>query len=117
MELSHRCGLPVDYAEQPMGHFVAAIAAMGVAVIVVRSLSRVLIFNPGRHLEYHLRRDLFAHLLRLQPSFYATRKRGDIVSRASNDITWVRTLVGFGGLQIVNVTLAVVLTGWKMVSQ
>ncbi len=103
-------------AEQPMGHFVAAIAAMGVAVIVVRSLSRVLIFNPGRHLEYNLRRDLFAHLLRLQPSFYATRKRGDIVSRASNDITWVRTLVGFGGLQIVNVTLAVVLTGWKMVS-
>jgi ATP-binding cassette subfamily B protein len=102
--------------EQPMGRYVAAIAAMGVAVILVRSLSRVLIFNPGRHLEYHLRRDLFAHLLRLQPSFYATQKRGDIVSRASNDITWVRTLVGFGGLQIVNVTLAVILTGWKMVS-
>ncbi len=103
-------------AEQPLGRYVAAIAVMGVMVIVVRSLSRVLIFNPGRHLEYNLRRDLFAHLMRLQPSFYATQKRGDIVSRASNDITWVRTLVGFGGLQVVNVTLAVVLTGWKMVS-
>jgi ATP-binding cassette subfamily B multidrug efflux pump len=103
-------------AEQSLARYVAAIAIMGVTVIVVRSLSRVLIFNPGRHLEYHLRRDLFAHLLRLQPSFYATQKRGDIVSRASNDITWVRTLVGFGGLQIVNVTLAVVLTGWKMLS-
>jgi ATP-binding cassette subfamily B protein len=103
-------------ASQPLGRYVAAIAAMGVTVIVVRSLSRVLIFNPGRHLEYHLRRDLFARLLRLQPSFYATQKRGDIVSRASNDITWVRTLVGFGGLQIVNVTLAIALTGWKMVS-
>ena len=103
-------------AEQPLGRYVAAIAVMGVAVIVVRSLSRVLIFNPGRHLEYNLRRDLFAHLMRLQPSFYATQKRGDIVSRASNDITWVRTLVGFGGLQVVNVTLAVALTGWKMVS-
>jgi ATP-binding cassette subfamily B protein len=103
-------------ADQPLGRYVAAIAIMGVAVIVVRSLSRILIFNPGRHVEYHMRRDLFAHLLRLQPSFYATQKRGDIVSRASNDITWVRTLVGYGGLQIVNVTLAVVLTGWKMVS-
>jgi ATP-binding cassette subfamily B protein len=100
----------------PMGRYVAAIAIMGVAVIVVRSLSRVLIFNPGRHVEYHLRRDLFAHLLRLQPSFYATQKRGDIVSRASNDISWVRTLVGYGGLQVVNVTLAVFLTGWKMLS-
>jgi ATP-binding cassette subfamily B protein len=103
-------------ANQPLGRYVAAIAVMGVAVIIVRSLSRVLIFNPGRHIEYHLRRDLFAHLLRLQPSFYATQKRGDIVSRASNDITWVRTLVGYGGLQIVNVTLAVALTGWKMIS-
>jgi len=103
-------------ADQPLGRYVAAIAVMGVAVIVVRTLSRILIFNPGRHLEYNLRRDLFSHLLLLQPSFYATQKRGDIVSRAANDISWVRTLVGFGGLQVVNVTLAVALTGWKMVS-
>ena len=99
-----------------VGRYVAAIAAMGVGVILVRSLSRVLIFNPGRHVEYRLRRDVFAHLLQLQPSFYAVHKRGDIVSRAANDISWVRTLVGFGGLQIFNVTMAVVLTGWKMVS-
>ncbi len=103
-------------ADQPLGRYVAAIAVMGVSVIVVRSLSRILIFNPGRDLEYHLRKDLFSHLLRLQPSFYAARKRGDIVSRAANDITWVRTLVGFGGLQIFNVTIAVALTGWKMIS-
>ena len=45
-------------ASQPLGRYVAAIAAMGVTVIVVRSLSRVLICNPGRHLESHLRRDL-----------------------------------------------------------
>jgi ATP-binding cassette subfamily B protein len=98
-----------------IGGTVALIAAMGLAVIIVRSLSRILIFNPGRHVEYELRKDLFAHLLRLQPSFFAAHKRGDIVSRASNDISWVRTLVGYGGLQIVNVTLAVVLTIWKMV--
>lgn len=99
-----------------IGRTVALIAVMGLAVIVVRSLSRILIFNPGRHVEYELRRDLFDHLLRLQPSFYATHKRGDIVSRASNDISWVRTLVGYGGLQVVNVTLAVVLTIWKMIA-
>jgi ATP-binding cassette subfamily B protein len=95
---------------------VLAIAAMGIAVIGVRTMSRILIFNPGRDLEYHLRSDLFARLLALQPSFYARHKRGDIVSRAANDISWVRTLVGFGGLQIVNVTIAVALTGWKMVA-
>jgi len=100
----------------PIGRYAGLIAVMGLAIIGVRSLSRILIFNPGRHVEYELRKDLFDHLLRLQPSFYATHKRGDIVSRASNDITWVRTLVGYGGLQVVNVTLAVVLTIWKMVA-
>jgi ATP-binding cassette subfamily B protein len=100
----------------PAGRHVAAIAAMGVAVIGVRTLSRILIFNPGRHVEYYLRADLFAKLLRLQPEFYARHTRGDIVSRASNDISWVRTLVGYGGLQVFNVTIAVVLTGWKMLT-
>ena len=101
-------------AGDAIGRSVALIAVMGLTIIAVRSLSRILIFNPGRHVEYALRRDLFDRLLRLQPSFYASHQRGDIVSRASNDITWVRTLIGFGGLQVVNVSLAVVLTIWKM---
>ena len=95
---------------------VAAIALMGLAVIGVRSLSRILIFNPGRHVEYHLRQELFAKLLRLQPSFYSAHSRGDIVSRASNDISWVRTLIGYGGLQFLNVFVAVGLAGWKMIA-
>lgn len=102
-------------AGNPIATIVLAIMAMGFGVILVRTLSRILIFNPGRHVEYHLRRDLFAKLLRLQPSFYATHQRGDIVSRAANDISWVRTLVGYGGLQVMNVTMAVVLAGWKMI--
>jgi ATP-binding cassette subfamily B protein len=100
----------------PLGGHVGAIAVMGVVIIGVRTLSRILIFNPGRHLEYHLRQDLFARLLRHQPSFYSLHKRGDIVSRASNDIGSVRTMIGYGGLQVVNVTVAVILTGWKMLA-
>ena len=73
---------------------VIQIALMGLAVVVVRTLSRVLFFNPGRDMEYQLRRDLFAHLLRLQPRFYASNRTGDIVSRASNDISWTRAMVG-----------------------
>ena len=90
------------------------IALMGAAVIVVRTLSRVLFFNPGRDMEYALRGDLFSRLLAQQPTFYAGRQTGDIVSRASNDISWTRALVGFGTLQAVNVLLAVPLTFWKM---
>ncbi|MFT5582798.1 MAG: ATP-binding cassette subfamily B multidrug efflux pump, partial [Cognaticolwellia sp.] len=53
-------------------------------------------------------------LTKLQPSFYSKMKAGDIVSRVSNDMTFVRALVGFGGLQVFNVTLALALTGRKM---
>ncbi len=93
-----------------------AIGWMGAALIVIRTLSRVLFFNPGRDIEYMIRKDLFGHLMDLQPSFYAERRSGDIVSRASNDITWARAMVGFGLLQLVNVILAVSLTGWKMLT-
>jgi len=103
-------------AGEPLDRYVVTIAIMGAAVIVVRTLSRILIFNPGRHQEYLIRRDVFAKLMRLQPSFFAGQTRGDVVSRASNDVGWVRTLVGFGGLQVINVTMALGLTGWKMVS-
>lgn len=99
-----------------LGRYVVSIGLMGAVLIIVRTLSRILIFNPGRHQEYLIRRDVFAKLMRLQPAFYAGQTRGDVVSRASNDVTWVRTLVGFGGLQVINVVMAVTLVGWKMVS-
>ncbi len=106
-------GLAAGSAGVVPGHAVN-IALMGAAVIIVRTLSRVLFFNPGRDMEYALRGDLFARLLAQQPSFYADRKTGDIVSRASNDISWTRALVGFGTLQAINVAMAVPLTFWKM---
>ena len=91
------------------------IAAMGLAVIVVRTLSRVLFFNPGRSMEYQIRKNLFEHLLALQPRFYSGHRTGDIVSRASSDISWTRAMIGFGLMQVVNTTVAISLTGWRMV--
>lgn len=91
------------------------IALMGVGIIVVRTLSRVLFFTPGRLIEFQLKNDILAHVLRLQPQQIARWESGDIVSRTSNDITYLRALVGFGGLQIVNVTVAIVLVGYQMI--
>ena len=43
---------------------------LGLLVVVVRTLSRVLFFNPGRDIEYRLGIDIFGHLLHLQRPFY-----------------------------------------------
>jgi ATP-binding cassette subfamily B multidrug efflux pump len=83
-------------------------------VMVVRTLSRVLFFNPGRDIEYRLGIDIFGHLLHLQRPFYMRHKVGELASLATNDTTAVRLLVGFAGLQVCNVAVAIPLHLWQM---
>lgn len=87
---------------------------LGALVIVVRSLSRILFFNPGRQVEYRVGVDVFGHLLSLQRPFYMQRKVGELVSIASNDTTSVRLLVGFAALQVCNVAVAIPLHLYQM---
>ena len=91
------------------------IAGMGLAVIAVRTLSRALIFTPGRNIENDLRNDILAHVLHLRRVELRQHGAGDLVSRASNDITLVRALVGYGTLQVFNIAMALVLAGRAMV--
>lgn len=88
--------------------------ALGVTVIVVRTLSRVLFFNPGREIEYRLGLDLFGHLLTLQRPFFMRHRVGELVSIASNDTQAVRLLIGFAGLQVCNVAVAIPLHLYQM---
>lgn len=84
------------------------------ALVVVRTLSRVLFFNPGRDIQYLIGVDLFAHLLTLQRPFYSQRKVGELVSVAANDLQSIRLLVGFAGLQVLNVAVALPIHLWQM---
>ncbi len=81
-----------------------ALAIVGIALVqaVVRTLSRALIFNVGRDVEYDLRNDLFAHLQKLPLSYYQEQHTGDLMSRLINDVTAVRMLLGPGILNFVN---------------
>ena len=90
------------------------IAAMGAAVIAVRSVSRLMFFTPGRLIEARVRQDLFDSLLAQQPAFLRERPVGDLVSRAVSDVNNVRLLVGFGVLQAINVVLSTTLAGAQM---
>ena len=83
-------------------------------VILVRTLSRVLFFNPGRDIEHRVRSDLFGHLLTLQRPYFMQTKVGELVSIASNDTTAVRLLMGFAGLQVLNVAVAIPLHLYQM---
>ncbi len=81
------------------------IGAAAVVQALIRTLSRSLIFNAGRDVEYDLRNDLFAHLQKLSVSFYQSQRTGDLMSRVINDISSVRMLLGPGILNLVNAPL------------
>ena len=55
---------------------------------------RRLIIGVSRDIEYAFRNDLFAHLETLPMSFYQRNKTGELMSRATNDLSNVRNLVG-----------------------
>jgi ATP-binding cassette, subfamily B, multidrug efflux pump len=82
----------------------AALLMLGVSVgaAVMRVLSRVTIFTGGRNVEYELRAILLARLHKLGPAFFRKMPTGEIMSRATNDLTQVRLLLGFGLLNVVS---------------
>jgi ATP-binding cassette subfamily B protein len=91
-----------------VGHFALGVVALAAVSWVVRTLSRVWIFNVGRDVEYDLRNEVLERIHLLGPSFFRTMPTGEIMSRATNDLTQVRLLVGFAGLNVVNSSIAFV---------
>jgi len=85
--------------------FALVIIAVALVQGVVRTLSRALIFNVGRDIEFDIRNDLFATLTRLSQSFYQRQRTGDLMSRVINDVTAVRMMLGPGILNLVNTPL------------
>ena len=57
---------------------------------------RVILIGISRDIEFDLRNDLFAHLIRLCPEYYARTRTGDIMARATNDLNAVRMMLGPG---------------------
>jgi ATP-binding cassette subfamily B protein len=113
LEMAH--GLDALRAGAPgVGTAAGHIALLGLTIILTRTLSRVLFFTPGRLAEFSLRQDLFAHLVRLQPDFYARFTTGDLLSRATSDVTFARGFAGFALLQGINVVAALVMAVGQM---
>lgn len=58
--------------------------------------TRWILIGVSREIEYDLRNDLLARLVRLEPEFYVRNRTGDLMSRATNDLNNVRMVLGPG---------------------
>jgi ATP-binding cassette subfamily B multidrug efflux pump len=70
---------------------------------------RRILIGLSRDIEYDLRNDFFAHLQKMSLSFYQAHSTGDVMSRATNDLSAVRSVLGPGIMYSVTtlVTVAV----------
>jgi ATP-binding cassette, subfamily B, multidrug efflux pump len=78
------------------------IVVFAVSSGVFRFAMRRSIIWMSRYMEYDLRNELFAHLQKLNPTFYQNNKTGDTMARATNDIEAVRMMIGPGMMHIGN---------------
>ncbi|OFW14591.1 MAG: hypothetical protein A3F70_06605 [Acidobacteria bacterium RIFCSPLOWO2_12_FULL_67_14] len=71
-------------------------AVFGLAAIggLFRFSMRRIIIGASREIEYDLRNDFFAHLQRLDLAYFQHHRTGDLMSRATNDLSAVRMMIG-----------------------
>ena len=77
-----------------------AYAGILVGVVTVEGFflyqMRMILIGVSREIEYELRGDLFAHLTRLPARYYHGVRTGDLMSRATSDLSAVRMVLGPG---------------------
>jgi ATP-binding cassette subfamily B multidrug efflux pump len=80
---------------------------LGLSIIegFFRFWMRRILIGVSREVEYDLRNDFLAHVQKLSLSFLQSRSTGDIMSRATNDLNAVRSVLGPGIMYSMN-TLA-----------
>lgn len=79
-----------------------AILAAAAGDAAFRFVQRLSINRASRQIENEMRRDLFQHLLRLDQRFFQQIRTGDVMARATNDLSAVQQLLGMGLMNIAN---------------
>ncbi|MDR0841959.1 MAG: ABC transporter ATP-binding protein/permease [Acidobacteriota bacterium] len=82
----------------PRRLFWYAALILGVTVVqgVFRFWMRRILIGVSRRVEYDLRNDFLASVQKMSLTFMQTRSTGDMMSRATNDLAAVRTVLGPG---------------------
>jgi ATP-binding cassette, subfamily B, multidrug efflux pump len=86
---------------QPLSrHALGIYCLILVAAMLVKGFlsfwTRWILIGVSREIEYDLRNDVLARLVRLEPEFYVRNRTGDLMSRATNDLNAVRMVLGPG---------------------
>ena len=102
-------GLKDDGTVEKLIPAVIDVLVLGIAEALFVMLRRWLVLTPGTHVEAGLRRTLYAKLQELPVSFHDRWPSGQLLSRATGDLSLIRRWLSFGLVLFVanSVTIAV----------
>jgi len=95
-----------DGAAAALSGYVAMIMLLAAAHWLTRLGSRFSTISAAQRVEADLRDRLYAALQRFPPEFFARHSTGDLMTRATSDVSAVRSLVGFGAITLTQTVLA-----------
>ncbi|WP_242237845.1 ABC transporter transmembrane domain-containing protein [Bacillus cereus group sp. BfR-BA-01316] len=82
--------------------WVILLVAVGITMYILRYLWRITIFGSSLKLARQLRKNLYEHFTKMSPSFYQSRRTGDLMAHATNDIQAIQQTAGSGVLTLVD---------------
>ena len=94
----------------------ALLLAIGLIGGVFQFLSRRILIGASRDIEYDMRNDFFAHLETLPLGYFQAHRTGDLMSRATNDLSAVRMMIGPSIMYSANTLLTFVVALSVMIS-
>ena len=90
------------------------ILGFAVAMVLTRTVSRMLFLVPGRRVEFDLKNRLLDHLLGQDREYFLANPTGELISRINNDINGVRMLLGMGTMMLIQSAGTLTLAPWYM---
>ncbi len=72
--------------------YIGILLGIELLLLILRFVMRVSINKAAYQIEYKIRGHYFRHLLNLDSEFYSEQKTGDLMARATNDITSIRMI-------------------------
>src|ERR1700739_1064184 len=96
--------------------YAGLLLAIAIGKGIFQFLTRWIVIGISRDIEFDLRNDLFERLESLSYSYYQRYRTGDIMARATNDLSAVRNLLGPAIMYTANTILLLTLALAFMVS-
>ena len=94
--------LTVAVTREKLWLYAGAILVLVVFEGFFRYQMRMILIGISRDVEYDLRNRVFHHLTLLPPAYYQRNRIGELMSRASNDMSAVRMVLGPGIMYTAN---------------